>query len=99
MPRIYDMHPRQTRHSPLFASPANFLRKPRHHLPSPFAVLSAPSARCSSSIASNTALFSLLGTSFGGDGRTTFALPDLRDAAPNGLTYLICTQGIFPSRL
>ena len=30
------------------------------------------------SIAQNTALFSLLGTSFGGDGRTTFALPDLR---------------------
>ncbi|GAB5416279.1 MAG: tail fiber protein [Crocinitomicaceae bacterium] len=30
------------------------------------------------SIASNTALFSLIGTTFGGDGRTTFALPDLR---------------------
>lgn len=29
-------------------------------------------------IASNTALFSLLGTTYGGDGRTTFALPDLR---------------------
>ena len=29
-------------------------------------------------IAQNTALFSLLGTAFGGDGRTTFALPDLR---------------------
>ena len=29
-------------------------------------------------IAQNTALFSLLGTQFGGDGRTTFALPDLR---------------------
>ena len=29
-------------------------------------------------IASNTALFSLLGTTFGGDGRTTFQLPDLR---------------------
>lgn len=26
----------------------------------------------------NTALFSLLGTTYGGDGRTTFALPDLR---------------------
>jgi microcystin-dependent protein len=26
----------------------------------------------------NTALFSLLGTMYGGDGRTTFALPDLR---------------------
>ena len=29
-------------------------------------------------IASNTALFSLLGTTYGGDGRTTFGLPDLR---------------------
>lgn len=31
-------------------------------------------------ISNNTALFSLLGTQFGGDGRTTFALPDLRPA-------------------
>ena len=30
------------------------------------------------SVASNTALFSILGTTYGGDGRTTFALPDLR---------------------
>jgi microcystin-dependent protein len=30
------------------------------------------------SIAQNSALFSLLGTTFGGDGVTTFALPDLR---------------------
>ncbi len=29
-------------------------------------------------IANNTALFSILGTTYGGDGRTTFALPDLR---------------------
>ena len=38
-------------------------------------------ARCDGSllpISSNTALFSLLGTIYGGDGRTTFALPDLR---------------------
>lgn len=34
------------------------------------------------SIASNTALFSILGTTYGGDGRTTFALPDLRGRAP-----------------
>lgn len=32
-------------------------------------------------IAQNTALFSLLGTIYGGDGRTTFALPDLRGRA------------------
>jgi microcystin-dependent protein len=30
------------------------------------------------SISTNTALFSLLGTTYGGDGRTTFALPDTR---------------------
>jgi microcystin-dependent protein len=30
----------------------------------------------------NTALFSLLGTYYGGDGRVTFALPDLRDRTP-----------------
>lgn len=33
-------------------------------------------------ISSNTALFSLLGTTYGGDGRTTFALPDMRGRAP-----------------
>jgi microcystin-dependent protein len=35
-------------------------------------------------ISSNTALFSLLGTTWGGDGRTTFALPDMRGRAPIG---------------
>ncbi|MEO6832940.1 MAG: tail fiber protein, partial [Chitinophagaceae bacterium] len=34
------------------------------------------------SIAQNTALFSLLGTTYGGDGRTTFGLPDLRGRVP-----------------
>lgn len=34
------------------------------------------------SIAQNTALFSLLGTTYGGNGQTTFALPDLRSRAP-----------------
>lgn len=34
------------------------------------------------SIAQNTALFSLLGTTFGGNGQTTFALPDLRGRVP-----------------
>ncbi|MGC4087610.1 MAG: tail fiber protein [Polyangiaceae bacterium] len=33
-------------------------------------------------IAQNTALFSILGTTYGGDGRTTFALPDLRGRVP-----------------
>ena len=35
-------------------------------------------------ISSNNALFSLLGTIYGGDGRTTFALPDLRGRSPIG---------------
>jgi len=36
------------------------------------------------SIAQNTALFSLLGTTYGGNGQTTFALPDLRGRGPLG---------------
>lgn len=39
-------------------------------------------------ISENTALFSLLGTMYGGDGRTTFALPDLR-----GRTIIGAGQG------
>lgn len=35
-------------------------------------------------ISANSALFSLLGTTFGGDGRTTFGLPDLRGRTPIG---------------
>jgi len=36
------------------------------------------------SIAQNTALFSLLGTTFGGNGQNTFALPDLQGRMPIG---------------
>jgi len=36
-------------------------------------------------IASYSALFSLLGTTYGGDGRTTFGLPDLRSRAMVGM--------------
>ena len=35
-------------------------------------------------ISQNTALFSLLGTFYGGDGKSTFALPDLQDSVPLG---------------
>jgi microcystin-dependent protein len=35
-------------------------------------------------ISQNTALFSLLGTFYGGDGKTTFALPDLQSSVPIG---------------
>jgi microcystin-dependent protein len=37
------------------------------------------------SIEQNKSLFSLLGTTFGGDGETTFGLPDYRDRAPVGM--------------
>ena len=50
-------------------------------------------------ISQNTALFSLIGTKFGGDGQTTFALPDLRNEhVGTGLALYIAMQGIYPSR-
>src|SRR5438067_367094 len=36
-------------------------------------------------IAQNDALFSLIGTTYGGDGQTTFGLPDLRSRIPIGM--------------
>jgi microcystin-dependent protein len=57
-------------------------------------------ARCDGQtvqISTNTALFSLLGTNFGGDGRTTFALPKLEGPSEN-LCYYIAVQGIYPPR-
>jgi microcystin-dependent protein len=51
-------------------------------------------------IAQNQALFSLLGTTFGGNGQTTFGLPDLRGRIavgtgqlPGGSTYIQGQQG------
>lgn len=52
-------------------------------------------------IRTNTALFSLLGTTYGGDGRTTFALPNLdgmEDKDGRKVKFCIVTQGIYPSR-
>ena len=60
--------------------------------------LGVPAAGQVLMIAQNTALFALIGTLYGGNGQTTFQLPDLRPVAPNGLTYTICTEGIFPSQ-
>ena len=49
------------------------------------------------SIQQNTALFSLLGTQFGGDGRTTFGLPNFQGAGPmcfgNGLGLIPRVMG------
>lgn len=47
-------------------------------------------------IEDNEPLFSLLGTAFGGDGLTTFALPNLPGPAP-GTTFGICTSGVWPA--
>lgn len=49
-------------------------------------------------VAGNTAMFSTLGATYGGDGRTTFALPDLSDLRPDGLAPIICMVGNPPSR-
>jgi microcystin-dependent protein len=54
------------------------------------------------SVAKNQALFSLLGPSFGGDGTTTFALPNLQSQAKlhfgegTRLNYVIAVNGYFP---
>jgi len=53
------------------------------------------------SISQNTALFSLLGTTYGGDGMTSFALPTAKPVfTATGAVLLQCiaTQGIYPSR-
>jgi microcystin-dependent protein len=47
------------------------------------------------------ALFSLIGTEFGGDGRTNFALPKMTPTkAESGgdVAFFINLQGIYPSR-
>ncbi|MEW4371877.1 InlB B-repeat-containing protein [Paenibacillus kandeliae] len=50
-------------------------------------------------ISQNQALFALLGTQYGGDGRTTFALPNLTSLSiPDGMGYYIALNGIYPSR-
>ena len=58
-------------------------------------------------IRANEALFSLLGTTYGGDGMQNFQLPDLRPVDENGQKRawnedepraIICVQGIYPMR-
>jgi len=58
-------------------------------------------------ISSNVALFALLGNNYGGDGKTTFALPNITPPAANfrvptvtprhGLIDCIAVAGIYPS--
>ncbi|PYS81019.1 MAG: phage tail protein [Acidobacteria bacterium] len=56
-------------------------------------------------ISQNTALFSLLGTNYGGDGKSTFALPNLEGSVPigqgqssaSGTSYFIGEQSGVPN--
>jgi len=51
------------------------------------------------SIQSYSALFSLIGVQFGGNGSTTFQLPNLTDASPIANTvFAIAAEGIYPVR-
>jgi microcystin-dependent protein len=45
-------------------------------------------------IRENSHLFQLIGNTFGGDGTTTFAVPDYRNDAPKGSQYFIAIQGV-----
>ena len=47
-------------------------------------------------ISQYTALFSLLGNRYGGNGTSTFMLPSL--TAPTSMNYIICVSGVYPSR-
>jgi microcystin-dependent protein len=53
-------------------------------------------------ICDHAPLYSLIGTTYGGDGVETFALPDMRqDAAPTvpfPVTFIIALAGVYPAR-
>jgi len=49
-------------------------------------------------ITENTALYNLIGTTYGGDGKMTFALPTLPPVAQNGPGYYISLVGVFPKQ-
>ena len=46
----------------------------------------------------NTALFTILGLMYGGDGVNSFALPDLPPPVSSKLRYCIAFKGVYPSR-
>jgi len=51
------------------------------------------------SIKNHEALFSIIGTLYGGDGRENFKRPDLRPSNHdwgNGPRYMICINGLYP---
>lgn len=41
-------------------------------------------------------LFSVIINKYGGDGMSTFQMPDMRPITPNGMTWFICDQGAYP---
>jgi microcystin-dependent protein len=46
-----------------------------------------------------SALFSLISNKFGGDGQSTFAVPNLlNDSHVPNMNYYICISGIYPTR-
>ena len=49
-------------------------------------------------ISENETLFQLIGTTYGGDGHTTFALPKLPALGPNGPYYCIGLTGAPPQK-
>lgn len=49
------------------------------------------------STSNHSALFSILGIQYGGDGRSTFALPKKENPKGGGI-YLIAVEGMYPSR-
>lgn len=51
------------------------------------------------SINDNSGLYSLIGIKYGGNGTTTFKLPNLMDKNPNeNVKYYICLMGAYPRR-
>jgi microcystin-dependent protein len=51
------------------------------------------------SIHRNSVLYSTIGNIYGGDGNSTFAVPDLREKVPGkDLRYCIAVQGAYPDR-
>lgn len=50
-------------------------------------------------IQQNSALYSLIGVKFGGNGTSFFNLPNLQNDSPvSGMNYYICVSGIYPTR-